>query len=263
MIEHYLDIPQHEQELHIATASRQRKSDHLIMFVHGLGCSKDSFAGAFSSPYLDRYSVVAVDLPGHGKSKHIDTFGYDLRDHASVVLGALAHFEYERLTLVGHSMGGAVSTFVIKQLIEPTAFVNVEGNLVAKDAGIVSRQTTKQSEEAFRRHGYQAFLDSLRTSDRTDLATWATWLQQADPTAVHRSAHSLVEWSDSDTLLGTYNSLPDTTYIHGDEDAKEYVTRSFTQSRVVSIPGSGHFPMLTNPDAFYHSIAMASAQLGS
>lgn len=263
MIEHYLDIPHHEQNLRIATASRQKTSDHLIMFVHGLGCNKESFAGAFSSPYLEGYSIAALDLPGHGESEHANTFPYELRDHASVVLGALAHFDYKRLTLVGHSMGGAISTFVVKQVTEPTAFVNVEGNLVAEDAGIVSRQTTKQSEEAFRTHGYQAFLGGLRTSDRTDLATWATWLQQADSTAVHRSAHSLVEWSDSGALLGTYNSLPDTTYIHGDEDAKEYVTGSFTQSRVVSIPGSGHFPMLTNPDAFYHSIATASAQLGS
>ena len=80
------------------------------------------------------------------------------------------------------------------------------------------------------------------------------WYEKSSPIAIHRSAKSLVEESDSGKLLEQFNSLPNKSYIYGDSE-REYLLPLFHQTNVKKIVQSGHFPMIDNPDAFYKVIA--------
>ncbi len=40
----------------------------VIVFIHGLGCSKESFDAAFDFPQFNDFSLLAVDLVGFGDS---------------------------------------------------------------------------------------------------------------------------------------------------------------------------------------------------
>ncbi len=73
----------------------------------------DDFAGQLSSSF----SVIRVDLPGHGKSAVLDdTHSMELM--AASVKAVLDSNDVERCTMIGHSMGGYVTLEFAKQYPE-------------------------------------------------------------------------------------------------------------------------------------------------
>lgn len=81
--------------------------ERTLVLIHGLGSylpvwskNLDALAGS--------HRVVALDLPGYGKSSKRD-FEYSMDSFAEVVHGVVQALDLKRVTLVGHSMGGQVS----------------------------------------------------------------------------------------------------------------------------------------------------------
>ncbi len=63
------------------------------------------------APWLDGIRLVALDLTGHGHSDHRPRgCRYHLVDYVDDVLGAADALGWQRFTLLGHSLGGAVAT---------------------------------------------------------------------------------------------------------------------------------------------------------
>ncbi|MEZ4464010.1 MAG: alpha/beta hydrolase [bacterium] len=95
-----------------------------LVFIHGLGsylkfwrAQLDTFAGK-------GYRVIAVDLPGYGKSSKPATFPYTMVAQADAVRALVQHLGLEKPTLVGHSMGGQIAlTYAIRWPAEPGALV--------------------------------------------------------------------------------------------------------------------------------------------
>jgi pimeloyl-ACP methyl ester carboxylesterase len=142
---------------------------------------------------------------------------------------------------------------VSKQL-DADLFINCEGNFVSADAGLVSRRNADQPEAEFLASGYEEFVSNLEKSGDAALKVWANWCRQASPLAFYRSARSLVDWSDNGKITGTYESLKSKAYVHGDHGEISPVVSSLPTDRVYSIPNSGHFMMVDNPQAYYEVI---------
>ena len=54
--------------------------------------------------------IIAVDLPGHGHSAHIpEGMPYHFYDGIYLISDLAKHFKLEKINLLGHSMGGAIS----------------------------------------------------------------------------------------------------------------------------------------------------------
>jgi Alpha/beta hydrolase family len=87
--------------------------DDLIVFLHGLGCAKESFDAAFDAPTLVNFSICSFDFPGYGGSSRYERSLYSLPEFADiinlVVERLVKDLSPRRVFLVGHSMGGAVS----------------------------------------------------------------------------------------------------------------------------------------------------------
>lgn len=49
-------------------------SDDLVIFIHGLGCSKETFENIWDCPALNGFSLLAYDMPGFGRSNRPKTF---------------------------------------------------------------------------------------------------------------------------------------------------------------------------------------------
>src|SRR5262245_15633661 len=86
-------------------------ADHTIVLVHGfldLG-----FAWAPVAERLaERFHVIAPDLRGHGDSDWIGPGGYyHFFDYVADLDGVVARLAGPRLVVVGHSMGGSVSSY--------------------------------------------------------------------------------------------------------------------------------------------------------
>jgi pimeloyl-ACP methyl ester carboxylesterase len=80
-----------------------------VIFVHGFGHNR-SIWHKLSDQLPDELRPIAIDLRGHGESPWDPEGAYDLRDYASDLPGVLDSLEIERAVVVGHSLGGNVST---------------------------------------------------------------------------------------------------------------------------------------------------------
>jgi pimeloyl-ACP methyl ester carboxylesterase len=82
-----------------------------VLALHGWLDNAASFEPL--APLLDGIRLVALDLPGHGHSDHRPAGAhYHFIDYIADVLGAADALGWERFGLLGHSLGGAVATFV-------------------------------------------------------------------------------------------------------------------------------------------------------
>jgi pimeloyl-ACP methyl ester carboxylesterase len=229
--------------------------DDLLLFLHGIGCGKAMFDTAFDAPELAGFSLCAFDFPGHGNSPPLPSTRHSVEAYADITWQVLAELSPRRVFLMGHSLGGAVGLVACAGLGNLAHFVNVEGNLVAQDCGLVSRNLAEQPALLFRERGFAEFLRQLRGSTQPDLRIWATWYALCDPTAVHQVAGSLVEWSDAGKLLEIFRALPRKSYVYGDEGNRlEHLLPSLRSIPQHAIVGAGHFPMVDNPPVFYRTL---------
>lgn len=77
-----------------------------VCLVHGTGGSSDVFLGQLDG-LADLGHIVAVDLPGHGRSG--GSIPRRIEDAAAVVAGFLDALGITRVVIGGHSMGGAIA----------------------------------------------------------------------------------------------------------------------------------------------------------
>ncbi len=82
-----------------------------VLAAHGWLDNAASFLPM--APYLADLNLVAIDLPGHGFSQHRpEGARYHLMDYPPAVLEVADALGWKELVLLGHSLGGAVSTTV-------------------------------------------------------------------------------------------------------------------------------------------------------
>jgi pimeloyl-ACP methyl ester carboxylesterase len=56
----------------------------MLLLLHGLGCSKESYRDIWFRDEFNDYSIISLDLIGFGGSSKSDKFSYKMEDHASV-----------------------------------------------------------------------------------------------------------------------------------------------------------------------------------
>lgn len=248
-------VPYAGQELAISANVRTGGAEWVV-FLHGLGCTKESFDAAFMVDALDDFSICGLDLPGHGGSTALPPDSCSLSAYADIVHLVIGQLAAERVHLVCHSMGGGVGLLVAEQLRQLGCFVSVEGNLIAEDCGIVSRQIAAQARGQFVRHGYAALHRELVSAGSADLLAWARWYASCDPATIHATARSLVEWSDSGKLLDLFTGLRRPSYVYGDTDGRlDHLLPALADVPTFPVAGSGHFPMIDNGHDFYSLLA--------
>ncbi len=115
-----------------------------ILCLHGWLDNAASFVPLM--PLLEKYDVVALDMPGHGGSQHrMAGYDYVFVDWIHDVLDVLDSLDWQQAHLLGHSMGGAIATIVaasaperINKLLLIEALGPISG--IAEEAGPRLRQ---------------------------------------------------------------------------------------------------------------------------
>jgi pimeloyl-ACP methyl ester carboxylesterase len=84
-----------------------------IVLIHCFSCAMNWWDGMV--PLLERnHRVITIDLLGHGGSEKPDS-GYNPPNQAKVVGEALERLQISHATVVGHSLGGSVTTALAEQ----------------------------------------------------------------------------------------------------------------------------------------------------
>ncbi len=92
-------------------ALRRNAGDIPVLALHGWLDNANSFRPLAAQ--LDGVDLVAIDFPGHGQSAwRPDGLHYHFDDYTFDVLAVLDALGWDRVCLLGHSLGGAVATLV-------------------------------------------------------------------------------------------------------------------------------------------------------
>jgi pimeloyl-ACP methyl ester carboxylesterase len=246
----------------IELAHKYRKSGReLVLFIHGLACSSASFEGAWDEPALDKYSLLAVDLPGFGGSSRPVNFSYTLEDHAGVVYEMLRKFPQKKVHIVGHSMGGAVAVFLAKK--NPRRFaslMNVDGCLGSQN-GNTQQQISPPTFDEFTKKLEKRIIAAQGKPEEKGLRLWYDWSRASDPTGFSRSDESLIQWARSGKLFDMFLGLRvKKAYFYPERDGLPGSLRGVKSVRKIEVPKTGHFIMNDNPGDFYRKLAEEMAR---
>ena len=78
-----------------------------LLLLHGITNSSETWERV-AGPLAERFTVLAPDLLGHGESA-TPRGDYSLGAHASGVRDVLTALDIDRVTVVGHSLGGGIA----------------------------------------------------------------------------------------------------------------------------------------------------------
>jgi 4,5:9,10-diseco-3-hydroxy-5,9,17-trioxoandrosta-1(10),2-diene-4-oate hydrolase len=117
------------------------KAGPAVVLIHGLGASIETWKDNIQVLAKD-HLVYALDLPGNGRSDKPSP-PYSLADLAQFVRDFMRVQEIEQASLVGHSVGGAVSMhFAIQYPEEVDRLVLVDSGGLGKEVSLLLRLLT-------------------------------------------------------------------------------------------------------------------------
>jgi abhydrolase domain-containing protein 6 len=94
--------------VYLENKNKNYKSNEIIILIHGFGANKDSWLYLAKELSKD-YHLIIPDLPGHGNSFKTDSKKYTIGNQATWLNDFIAKKKIKNFTLIGNSMGGAIS----------------------------------------------------------------------------------------------------------------------------------------------------------
>lgn len=244
-----------------------------LVLVHGIGDSSATWEPVLAE-LARRHTVIAPDLLGHGASAK-PRADYSVAAYANGVRDLLGVLDVDRVTLVGHSLGGGVAMQFAYQFPERTErLVLVGSGGAGPDVSSVLRAATlpgaallltllKLPTARWQVGRIVALLHALGTDlgqDAPDLLRVVDALPDATARAAFtRTLRSVVDWRGQVvTMLDRCyltRGMP-TLLIWGDRDAVVPVEHAYQAhaampgSRLEIFADAGHFPFHTDPVRF-------------
>lgn len=236
------------------------------VYIAGLTASTTAtFVETAAHPALARARSVLVDLLGTGLSDHGDDvgFGYTIEEQADVVAALLDQLGEPSWTVIGHSLGGAISISLAHRrpdLVE--SLLVCEPNL-DPGVGTLSAEIAGQSEEEFTNHGYAELVASAQDDSDPIGAAGLAQLRSWSARTLYYSSVSLLA-DRSPTFREQLKTAPmPRAFLVGDrtDTPEELGDLPSSGIEMYVVPDSGHVMMDDNLDGFAHVLAHALANV--
>jgi pimeloyl-ACP methyl ester carboxylesterase len=219
-----------------------------VVLIHGITSSADTWASAMSG--LARgHTVIAPDLLGHGASAK-PRGDYSLGAYASGVRDLLAALGHDRVTVVGHSLGGGVALQFAYQFPERTdRLVLVSSGGLGREVSLLLRAAALPGAELVLPFLVPSWLvrGFLSLADAEARAAFLHTLRAViDPGGQRVSGNDRLYLAESlPTLLVWGERDPIIPAAHGIA-----AHEAMPGSRLELFAGGGHFPHLDDPVRF-------------
>ncbi|MBI3545290.1 MAG: alpha/beta hydrolase [Gammaproteobacteria bacterium] len=230
-----------------------------LVFVHCWTCNR-SFWDDQVAYFAPRYTVVRLDLAGHGESGG-GRKNYTMTAFGADVAAVVEKLKLPRVILIGHSMGGPVS-------------VEASSRLGARVIGVVGVDTFYTGWQPPKGDQVAAFIKPFATdfSVTTDKFVRSMFMPDADKARVDRIAKimtsadkamavsamtDILQWYEQDSensLKRLGNKLRN---INADPKRENHAHHK----SVVLIPGAGHFVPQEKPLEFNRALDVVAEQL--
>jgi pimeloyl-ACP methyl ester carboxylesterase len=119
-------------------AFRVAGSGPVLLLIHGIGDNSTTWHSVHSK-LAQRFTVIAPDLLGHGQSDK-PRADYSVAAYANGMRDLLSVLDIDKVTVVGHSLGGGVAmqfAYQFPQLLERLILIGAGG--VTKEVNIALR----------------------------------------------------------------------------------------------------------------------------
>lgn len=239
--------------------TKEGKGDTALVFLHGWGINKE-YWNEQAATFKDRYTVVLVDLGGHGESG-TNRNSWKVEDFSNDVMAVLDSLNLNKIILVGHSMSGDIMLDIaykipdrITGLIGIDNFKHVgaqltaEQNIQMQDFIGALHASYKQTAFAYSK----ANLFPPEYADTTSVNRVLKDITNTDSVVAINAITSVMDFSSKEPALlqemhhPLHLILSDYTPVAQDSLAK-YCKAGFS---IKTIHGTGHYPMIEKPQEF-------------
>jgi pimeloyl-ACP methyl ester carboxylesterase len=234
-------------------SKNQDNDQPYIVLIHGAGGTHLHWP--YNLRRLNNHRVLALDLPGHGKSDGIGEQSIDR--YADAVATWLAELGVKSATIVGHSMGGAIAQSLALN------HSNLVESLVLVATGAQLPVNLDLLEKVSKPGTTPAALDMIikwSFSKETSPKLRQTARRQMDtirPTVIYGD---FIACSRFDTSLELGRIQAPTLVLCGEADKmtplrfSKQLEENIPDARLVTIPDAGHMVMLEQPEAIAAAI---------
>jgi pimeloyl-ACP methyl ester carboxylesterase len=248
-------------------------SGPVVLFIHGILGSQRQWEHLIDSMDED-HRVVLPDLFGHGESAK-PVGDYSLSAHAAAMRDLLDHLGIERVTLVGHSLGGGIAMqffYLFPDRVERLVLVSSGG--LGRELNVLLRSATLPGAASV-----LSVIASAPVLSRVEAlgrgASKVGWRPGADVGAIWRGFSSLGDGESRRAFLATTRAVIDiggqtisahdhlegalpipTMIVWGSKDRMIPASHALSlekklpDCRVEMFEGAGHFPHLDDPERF-------------
>ncbi|MDA8563991.1 alpha/beta hydrolase [Mariniblastus sp.] len=238
---------------------------HPLMLVHGFPLDHSMWKHQISDLSND-YRVLAVDLPGFGKSEPLES-PISIRDYADALAAMLDNLQIDQpVTFCGLSMGGYIGWQFLKHhrekihsLIACDTRAANDDDRTARGRRLMAQQVVKDGSQSVAA-GMTLKICGETTQERNPdvIQHVAAMIRATDPQSIAAGQLAMSKREDATSMLETID-VP-TLFAVGMEDTitppdeMKSLADSVSNSRYAEIPHAGHLAPLENPVAFNAAI---------
>jgi pimeloyl-ACP methyl ester carboxylesterase len=285
----YPEPVQHTLTLQVGSATvaytDHGQGEETLVLIHGLGSYLPAWKNNVGALARGR-RVIAIDLPGYGKSSKSDDYAYSMAFFATIVQGVIDELGLHQPVLVGHSMGAQIAmTHALRYpgkaralvLASPAGLETFEDGEAQWLADAVTDDfTCKATPEAIWSRTTQNFHHMPKdarfmATDRVEVIGGPDFPQYCR--AVSRSVRAMLDEPvyarlpevDVPVLVvfGKYDQLIPNPFMHGGSTerlAKKTVPR-LPRAELVMLPRAGHMAQFEQAEAWNDAVLAFLAKL--
>lgn len=247
--------------LHKATNALNEKntsSESTIIFIHGNSASSRIWQNQQESKLLSKFNLLALDLPGHGKS-----FGNGAYSIPNLVETLVENINfYKSVVLVGHSLGGHLAIEILPHLKNCVALL-ISGTPPVKkpinlgEAFLPDERMALLFQKNLNSNEAKKFAECVCNNFQKQKFDVLGTIQNTDSKFREDIGISVAAGELADEVAILKNSTIPIAIFHGTEDAlvngnylEELYIPMLWEGRIHKIKDSSHSPHLEQPDVF-------------
>lgn len=228
-----------------------------LVFVHGWGINQTYWEPQVAA-FKDRYTILTLDLAGHGQSKVTRT-EWTLQTYANDVADLIEQLKLDSVVLIGHSMSGDINLLVNEKIsTKIIGFIGVD-NL--QELGTDLPDSAKAQSEAILKMFETDFTNTLNqfapalfseSTDSTIRKRVISDMLNVDHQAAVATLRSTFVISAMERKLCEKLQVPlmlINSNIHpiNEDLLKVHCKKGY---RIFQVNGTGHYPMIEAPKEF-------------